>query len=384
MSVTNIRAASVVSGGSKGYSLRGGLFVPQNIADQLLAGRTRPNLNIVAGGYNPTVTTLWYEISGIGGTANLTTGSWDWSASVYIPPLRQVLRIGGSGANQTYMYDFATNAWTAKAAQPITNMNFTSAAWDDVTRKVYVIGDNTAGNQFFYSYDPFANTWSAALTQTGMTVRAQGSLVAWNGKLLYFGGYTSSTAYDTLYIYDTVAGTWSTGTQGSTANGGPGPRYGHHGGIMQAGPYAGQMAVLGGVTVYNTGLAADTKPYFYNPVTNTWSSPSAYTFPTNWAMSNRSSIQVYLPFSCTVGQFICTWGGNIPGSSNTYEAWVFDTINGYAYNFATALSGFGIRNMAVFAGVAWGGQSTLGYYFTLKGGVVANAITAMALPTYGA
>ena len=66
------------------------------------------------------------------------------------------------------------------------------------------------------------------------------------------------------------------------------------------------------------------------------------------------------------------------------EAWVFDTINGYAYNFATGFSGYGTRNMAVFAGVAFGGSGANGYYMNLKGGVVANAITAMALPTYGA
>lgn len=380
MSVQQIQGQSIRSGSHKSRSVKGGFFLSQELADKLFGLRTRPNINITSNGYSTTVTTLLYENGGVGGNAQLSTGTWDFSSSVYIPPLKQVLRIGGNSINQMQMYDASTNTWTAKAAQPLTDMNYGTAAWDEVTRKVYIIGNNTT-TAYFYSYDPILNAWSGALSQTGMTNRLHNTMVCIDGKLYVYGGTAGSVVYSELWIYDTTAGTWSAGLAGTTANGGPDVRYGHVAVVMEAGPYVGQMAVVAGAS--SGGPVADTRPYFYNPRTNTWSNPAAYTFATNWAQSNYTSIQSYYPAGTVFGQYIILTAGHIPNSGVTSATFFIDTLTGYVYQSQQAFGGYGVRSGAVYCGMAMWGWSTNGVYMPLRGGLIINALSAMALPAYG-
>ena len=118
----------------------------------------------------------------------------------------------GNGGNYNYKYDTVADTWTQKANMPTTRYGTVGGIIDD---KFYVIGgvDNVARNQN-EMYDITNNSWTTKAVKPTADYWATGDAVG--TKVYYFGNEGTSTKVE---IYDSVANTWSTGTNSAYGSG---------------------------------------------------------------------------------------------------------------------------------------------------------------------
>ena len=382
MSVTNLSVAGTKQGISKSSGLKGPLVIPQEWAERMLIGRTKNYLHQVAGGFlsSNDWANEWRGTIQNNTYALLTTGSWDYTNTVYVPPLKQMFRIAGNGTTtSTYALDVtvgATGTWTSKANQPLASMFGMIAVYDPVNVRIYVVGrDINNTNTAVYYYDPLANTWSSALSTTGLTNSSYGCAMYRNGKIYLLGGSNAGTAINNTQIYDIASNTWSAGTSSAASIG---THYGTAFGVPETGPHAGKMVLIGG---YNGSMLTHTSYYIFDPDGNSgagsWSS-QALTIPQTYSSDGLAYVRSYGQLSACVGHWFLLFGGNIVNSGNAAEHYAIDTLNNIVYQSNSGVGGVLTRNAAVYAGTIWGGSSTNIWGRTVPGGVYATTLQLLA------
>lgn len=174
------------------------------------------------GGYNNTTAVNTVE------EYNPTTNTWTTKASM--PTARSVM----SGAvlnNQIYVvggwpgniatlevYDPAINTWTTKAPCTQARQEINGAV--GFNGKLYFMGGKNNVMTSYYQtndmYDPTTNSWT---TQANLPIsRWAGAALSYMGEIHYLGGSTGGTYqnssipnFNTHYVYNATANTWSTG-----------------------------------------------------------------------------------------------------------------------------------------------------------------------------
>ena len=258
---------------------------------------------------------------------------------------------GGMDGISTYFdsveaYDYWTNTWTTRTAMPQSFSNHCVAAWDGI---IYVAGGfDSICHDYFYAYDPAADTWDTSLSQ--LSVDSCGaSCAALDGKFYMAGGNAGSTATDALNIYDIATDTWSPGA------------------VMPAAFSYGHGAIVDGDFVVAGGYQNLTGTYIYDIATGNWSTST----PMNLGRQSGAIANVHTPSG---SDFLFIMGGG-DGWTPTDDLQQFQTIwsifPGYempADRFAQA--GGNIGAAVLFSA---GGAATLGapesdlYIFNLCG-----------------
>lgn len=367
MSIARISQSSVLSG-AKNNRIQVTAQIPYNLSNTLFVGRGSrwaiPSAN--ASGVTQFSTNSNTSLTAPTGALGGTTISW-------VPELRQIIRLGGNAA-VCQAWDPTTNVWTTKATPPITDMQYSRGGYDPITRKVYVFGMTaTAGVLYNYAYDPFANTWSAALNTGTANVhifQLATQAVWFNGKFYMWGGNNSAgTQQDGLCIYDPSANTWSTGLAGSAVNNGPGARAGASAGLITAGTRKNKIAILGGNNI------SEDRCYFYDPIANTWTNPGAFTgqldSPGN--AFNAANYAAYYHVSGASGRYMHIHGGDKAGSNRQVAHGIFDTETSKIYMLYRGWSSY-LGNMIFLGGcmLSIGDAGFVG--LGLPGGMIATII----------
>lgn len=367
MSITRLSQATTLAGNKTNTANIQG-HIPYSLATSLFVGRNaRWNSATV------NVSGQWYFWTNTYSGLTPPTGAVLWTVLAWVPELKLLFRIGGN-TSICQSWDPVTNAWTSKATPPITDMTCVRGAYDPVTRKIYLCGmSSTVGPVVFhYAYDPFANTWSAALS-TGTTnvhiLQYQSHGVVFNNNIYYWAGTNSSgTQQDSMAIYNIAGNSWSLGLAGSVANGGPGARYAASAGLITYGLQANKIAIVGGSN------AADDRCWFYNPIANTWSNPGAYTGQ-NDANNNAVNSALWMAVNhnaCATGRYMHIMGGDKSGSNRQYMHVAFDTHTAKIYTWYRGTTQG--SNMVFLGGtlLSSGDGGFVGY--SLTGGMVASII----------
>jgi len=114
---------------------------------------------------------------------------------------------GATPVSTNYRYNTATDTWDTMEPLPV-NLSQISGAY--INGKIYIPGDASTGNTYVYNIS--ANTWSTIEAGNGYTARTFYQSVAVGGNLYVIGGNKNSAATNEVWILDTTAQTWSSGT----------------------------------------------------------------------------------------------------------------------------------------------------------------------------
>lgn len=264
-----------------------------------------------------------------------------------------VLMCGGTNgvaasapSSTTYVYTVSSNTWTQKANMPAIRNGHGIAV---VGTTVYVWGGNSGNmssnywggnvetrtantghspNNTTYAYSISGNTWTTKAVMPVSCIQANG---ASSGTKIYaFGADTatagSATASGTrdIYVYDTVADSWSTLTNqfadysvGSTC-----PTTNNKTGIIYL--YAGHFA-----TGTSTQPVATNRFYSFNPSTNTLTliTSSINSITAQWPSTNSHCPTAWFPSNNGDG-FIFIMGGQ--AGSDNYTRYYDITNNTYS------------------------------------------------------
>jgi subtilisin family serine protease/N-acetylneuraminic acid mutarotase len=187
--------------------------------------------------------------------------------------------VGGSGVpagseKQLFIYDIATNTWTAGPAAPTAHAKGAAAAIDG---KVYAIGGWTnsgAPNPAVDVYDPATNAWTTLAAQNPAPRSAAGVAVV-DGKVYLVGGCTDGdcTPSSNTVQFDPAAGTFAQMAPYPTVIS-----------WMSCGGIGSQAYCAGGYT----GLESPKAGYAFNPGANSWS-PIANMPADQWAAADAVS-----------------------------------------------------------------------------------------------
>lgn len=176
-----------------------------------------------------------------------------WNGKLY-----KIGGYGGTGAAQAWLdiYDIATNTWTQGANMPGPRYWLDCVAIDltGSAPKIYCAGGySTTATNTLYIYDINTNSWTTGATLPAS--RYHYAAVALDNRYYVIGGYT--TVYESsMVVYNPATNTWdSTRAPMSTTR-----RY-HSAGVI-----GGMIYVAGG---YNGAYLNSAERY--NPATNTWS-----------------------------------------------------------------------------------------------------------------
>jgi hypothetical protein len=106
----------------------------------------------------------------------------------------------------SYLYDPAGNAWTSKAADPVSRQ--AAACSVPVSSPIVTGGTNIGGTQqgATYSYDPVGDAWTSKASVTSWNELA--SAASTGGKMYFINGY-SGGATAVNYAFDPVGNTWT-------------------------------------------------------------------------------------------------------------------------------------------------------------------------------
>jgi 6-phosphogluconolactonase (cycloisomerase 2 family) len=170
----------------------------------------------------------FYVISGVSGGPN-TTNVWRynavtniWTKRSNIPAASQApagallngriyVATGDGTANAFYIYDVATDLWTAGPARPIGGATSFGAAAGAYNGKIYIVGGGSTGpTQTVSIYTIATNSWSAGPPSPSPVQLAGYTQV---GQYLYVvGGFTSTVTNSTACMrFDMASNTWTSG-----------------------------------------------------------------------------------------------------------------------------------------------------------------------------
>jgi len=168
----------------------------------------------------------------------------------------------------------------------------------EVNGLIYAIGgesNNSGGFDSLTVYDPVAGTWSTPTTTGSFTLRAGFAATTLNNLIYTFGGTVLSGYTNVVQVFNPATNTWTTPVTTGTFT----SRW-----EMTSATTYGLIMVIGGEDA--TG-ALITKLIVFNPQTNTWTTPV-----TTGNFTPRDA-----PRAETVNGLIYLFGGNNP-NTNTY------------------------------------------------------------------
>jgi N-acetylneuraminic acid mutarotase len=191
----------------------------------------------------------------------------------------KVYAIGGSNDNGELavneMFDPSTNRWSTKTSMPTARTGFATAVYNN---KIYVIG-GSVGDSFLGNvevYDPVSNTWQTMASMP--TPRADLSANVVEGKIYLFGGKTYSSIspfYNQTSInqvYDIATNTWSTNTSMPT------PLQGYASTVVGT-----KIYVFGGAKLSVAGIDSSINTVqIFDTQTGTWSTGKALNTPSSY------------------------------------------------------------------------------------------------------
>ncbi|TGE14746.1 Kelch repeat-containing protein [Hymenobacter elongatus] len=167
--------------------------------------------------YNPT-TNVWAPLAAIPVAVWLAGAATGADGRIYV--------FGGydAGGNLSYtgtqIYTPATNTWSTGAPMPVGRHGH--VAVKDASGTMHIIGGTQSSNAgataitSHVAYNPTTNTWTTlaplpvGVNQAGATLGADGNIYVVGGKDNYFNN--NPTFFNTVYVYNPTANTWSTGT----------------------------------------------------------------------------------------------------------------------------------------------------------------------------
>jgi len=169
--------------------------------------------------------------------------------------------------------------WTTVANFPTAIMD-NAVATDTATGKVYSAGgyDGSSTTAAAYVYDPATQAWTALPALANPREEPQAAFVS--GKLYVFGGWGSDgNPVATTEVYDPSAGTWS------TAASDPIPYAG-----ASVATLNGKVYLIGGCDAANCGHA---DVQVYDPAANSWSTAAAYPTTIAWEGCGAVAAEIY-------------------------------------------------------------------------------------------
>lgn len=205
-----------------------------------------------------------------GASARMAAGLVGYGGMVYL--------FGGTGSGgylgDLWQFNPATSAWLQLASAPVTLAYHSMAV---LNGKLYVFGGGMGGSgststytNGLYVYDFATNKWSAlAVTGTLPAARYSAGLVAIGGKLYMYGGQVNGGVTADLWVFDPATAKWAT-----LAGNSPGRSQ------FVCGVIAGEFYVARGSQSGSTARLAK-----YNPQTNTWTALLDYPFATTLFMT---------------------------------------------------------------------------------------------------
>jgi hypothetical protein len=139
--------------------------------------------------------------------SNSTTAAWCVNADGQL----HCVQGGSNGIHRSY--DPGTDAWTQRAASPVSS--YTTFQVIRSGSKLYVLNamSGTSVLALVYAYDPAADTWTSVAANPSPRQFGRGCMLS-DGKILLIGGYTSgvsqsaSTMTTTVQVFDPVANTY--------------------------------------------------------------------------------------------------------------------------------------------------------------------------------
>jgi len=222
---------------------------------------------LVAGGY-----TTGFALANNSELYDPATNIWSPAASLQTPrtnhtatllPSGKVLVVGGGFPTpmaSVELYDPGTNTWSNAASLQTPRRDHTATLLP--SGKVLVVGghDNIGGTAASAElYDPTANSWAPAGGVTNPAARqSHTATLLSSGKVLVTGGYGPGVLLS-ADLYDPVANTWAPAAPITIA------RYAHTATLLPSG----KVLVAGGQN--NSGTLASFE--LYDPGTNTWATP---------------------------------------------------------------------------------------------------------------
>jgi N-acetylneuraminic acid mutarotase len=125
----------------------------------------------------------------------------------------------GGYRNTLYVYDPATNAWSARASSGAPHAN---AAFGAIRGRLYLAGGWDANGQAGSTteeYNPATDTWAAVAPMPSPRVYVASAVL--NGKLYVAGGTNGTSEQSSLLMFDPVSNTWTLGNDLPTSRVGP-------------------------------------------------------------------------------------------------------------------------------------------------------------------
>lgn len=185
----------------------------------------------------------------------------------------------GGVSSQTFVYNEATNSWSAVAS-----MNFQhgeTAAVGVLNDKIYVAGGAGASLRELEVYDPVANTWTRLAPMSVGRNHCGGAFI--NGKFHVVGGRGSGGASTALEVYDPQTNQWASRAAMPTGRSGIG-----------VAAVNGELFVFGGeiATVHGE---VHGEVEVYNPLTNTWRSLPDMPTPRHGIWASVIGNKIFLP-----------------------------------------------------------------------------------------
>jgi len=191
---------------------------------------------------------------------------------------------GSSNSNE--VYDIASNTWQVLSSMPVA---LNSCKSFTIGNSIYVLGNASNGNQYFYQYNPQTNAY-VSLSLPGLS-RRDAAYTVYQNKVYMVGGQTANGMYNNVDVYDPATATWV--------------------GIA----YLPQSLSKAGVSMY------DNKLYVFGGMVNdsTYSSNIyAYDFSTSqWNQSGIAAPGVLNPESAQIEQVVYLLGGTQFNGSNS-------------------------------------------------------------------
>ena len=215
-------------------------------------------------------TALWTELKPSGDTPSVRAGQ----CMVYDTKNDQVILFGGTDSASffadTWAYSPGANAWKNLNPSDLVPSGRVAMAmvYDAASGKVVMFGGIEKGGALLadtWLYDPGANAWTqVTATGTGPSARGGHAMVyePATGKVLLFGGKDDSGVLNDTWTFDVATTTW---TRLEPANGSPTARYGH---AMTVEDTTGKVLVFGG---WDSKKYFDST-WVYDPAANSWTS----------------------------------------------------------------------------------------------------------------
>ena len=109
-----------------------------------------------------------------------------------------------TGGNLCEAYDIASNTWQQLGNMPVA---LTTCKSFTLGNAIYVLGNTSNGNSYFYQYNPLSNVYTAL--SLPIQNRSNAAFTTYQNKLYILGGTAAGTSLNNADVYDPASNTWS-------------------------------------------------------------------------------------------------------------------------------------------------------------------------------